>query len=155
MEQNAVETGAALAVGAYRVMGEPMATWVPVLAMVAVLVWGAWLITAALRSRPGGSGIQGHTDGRSRMVQMLSEKMEADESTSFSRTAGAIGAFVLAAFFAGLGLWLLFALNDGDATKIDRLPQLATYILSGSALFAPYAFNQLARVFGVRPEPST
>ena len=64
---------------------------------------------------------------------------------SFSRAVGTIGALGLAAVVVALGFWIIYSLfYDGD---LSRMEDLSTYFLSGSALFAPYAFNKISSVF--------
>jgi len=111
-----------------------------------VLIWGLRKIGEAL-SEPG------------QLIKLLSEKMKSPGSPppgptpspsptpepSFSRLAGAVGAMGLAAVFIGIGYWVLYALfQNGDLSKLQGL---GVYFLSGSALFAPYAFNQLTKIF--------
>lgn len=67
--------------------------------------------------------------------------------TSFSRVAGIVGAIVLVVFFWGLANAILY-----DAfTYLDHIKQIVQntwqFFLVGSALFAPYAFNQLTSIF--------
>lgn len=123
-----------------------------------LLIWGLKMISYVLKSKPT-------TGGPTFAVQMLSEKSQltpppaggmatpppASVGTatqppgSFSRISGAIGAIVLAAFFAGVSYWALFTLfNNGD---LKKLADLGTFFLVGSALFAPYAFNQIKGIF--------
>jgi len=109
--------------------------------MIAVLIWGLRMLSRVLFET------RQPTDDTSLIASALTEKSAENEPTSFSRVAGAIGAVSLAAFMAGLGLWVFFAISDQDATMIDRLSKLSTYFLGGAALFAPYAFNQLSKVF--------
>lgn len=116
-------------------------TWVPIVGMIAVLIWGLRLLSRVLFENRQSS------DNTSLIASALTEKSAENEPTSFSRVAGSIGAVSLAAFMAGLGLWVFFAISDEDATMIDRLSKLSTYFLGGAALFAPYAFNQLSKVF--------
>lgn len=116
-------------------------TWIPCIVMIVVLIWGLRLLTIALQK----SGEPSADD--TLFVGALREKGDDTDKASFSRVAGAIGAMALASFMAGLGLWIFFAINMEDATRIDRLPKLSTYFLGGSALFAPYAFNQLSKIF--------
>lgn len=82
-------------------------------------------------------------------VRLLSEQGAdgAPGKNSFSRTAAAIGAFGLTAFFVGTGYWVLFTLFFGKSADLKDLDELGVYFLSGSALFAPYAFNQLKGIF--------
>jgi hypothetical protein len=46
-----------------------------------------------------------------------------------------------------VGLWIFFVIYIEDMMMIDRLSKLSTYFLGGAALFAPYAVNQLSKVF--------
>lgn len=69
---------------------------------------------------------------------------KSDETPSTSRLGAAVGTLVLAVMALGVGyymLWSLFTHQTVDLTSIG------TYFLSGSALFAPYAFNQLSSIF--------
>jgi len=88
-------------------------------------------------------------DGQPFGVQILSEKNPPADSGkpvgSFSRVAGAIGSTVLAALFAGISYWALHTLFMGG--DLTRLQDLSTFFLVGSALFAPYAFNQIRGIF--------
>lgn len=85
------------------------------------------------------------------MMELLSEK-DGDKAgtTSFSRVAGLIGAVVLSTFFWGLANVLLqrsFGPPADIAAIKDILANLSNYFLYGSALFAPYAFNQIKSIF--------
>ncbi|HMD63081.1 MAG TPA: hypothetical protein VKF83_03795 [Stellaceae bacterium] len=70
--------------------------------------------------------------------------------TSYSRLAGLIGAIVLTTFFwalANIVIVKAFTAPD-EISKI--LSSLGPLILAGSALFAPYAFNQLGQMFKIK-----
>jgi hypothetical protein len=74
------------------------------------------------------------------------------DNTSYSRVAGILGAIVLAAFFWATGdviLYKEFACGDANcAADVKELVSgLSTYVMSGAALFAPYAVNQLTNIF--------
>ena len=106
-----------------------------------VLIWGLRMLKSSFK-------VEGT------LLKLLSEdephpKNPKDNSPkpSFSRLAGAVGSMGLAAVFIGIGYWVIFALFTGE--DITRLDGLGPYFLSGSALFAPYAFNKLARVFKI------
>lgn len=116
----------------------------PVLGMIFVLIWGLRLLNTVLMSRHGARA------DRVMMVEALSEKTEGgQEATSFSRVSGAIGAIALASFFTGLGLWILLKLDSEKANDIPTLLNgIWNFIWAGAALFAPYAFNQIGRIFG-------
>ena len=84
--------------------------------------------------------------------QALQEKSSAGavaDTTSYSRLAGLVGAVVLAAFFWGLGNVVIRAAVFDPAGLDAVVKGVGGYLLSGAALFAPYAFNQLARLFKV------
>jgi len=67
--------------------------------------------------------------------------------TSFSRVAGIVGAIVLATFFWALANAIVFYAFT-DTAKIQPLVSNTwTFFLVGSAMFAPYAFNQLMSIF--------
>jgi hypothetical protein len=64
---------------------------------------------------------------------------------SASRLIAAFGLMVLAVMILGIGygiMWNLFT-----AGKIPNLNGIGPYLLGGSALFAPYAFNQIKEAF--------
>ena len=65
---------------------------------------------------------------------------------SFRRVAGAIGAIGIAAAFVSMGYWVLHTLFF-DIDNLGKIQGLGTYFLAGSAMFLPYAFNQLASIF--------
>lgn len=67
--------------------------------------------------------------------------------SSYSRVAGLIGSVVMAAFFWALGNILLYkaVTNPSDVKTI--MEALGSYMLSGAAMFVPYAFNQLQTAF--------
>lgn len=101
------------------------------------------------------------SSGKSLATEMLSEKklmksspvprseeargVNDKEIASFSRTSGAIGTMGLAAVLVGVGYWLIYGLFY--EAQLGVLKDAGWFFLSGSALFAPYAFNQLSGVF--------
>ncbi|PLX45212.1 MAG: hypothetical protein C0605_01265 [Hyphomicrobiales bacterium] len=58
-----------------------------------------------------------------------------------------IGSIGLAALFIGIGYWVLFSLFLGP-DKLEKLDHLWTFFLAGSAMFLPYAFDRLTKLFG-------
>jgi hypothetical protein len=121
--------------------------WLTFAIVTAVLVWGLWLLQKTLAKEDGGQMF---------MSKALTEKAPttsaapgnppapAPEVPSYSRVAAAVGTFVLATMVLGMGyyaLWSLFTRNTVDLSSVG------SYLLSGSALFAPYAFNQLSSIF--------
>ena len=115
-----------------------------VIAMTGVLIWGLKHVSREL-------GRVNPTTHRTLMAEALSEKEstgeKADEQTSFSRVAGALGAVGIAATFVGIGYWALHGLFFGTTAELGKISSLSTYFLSGSALFIPYAFNKISEIF--------
>lgn len=68
--------------------------------------------------------------------------------TSYSRVAGLIGLLVLAMFTWALGNVILHYAFAEPSTIETILSKTTNFFLGGSALFAPYAFNQLSAAFG-------
>ena len=69
------------------------------------------------------------------------------DGDSYSRITGCAGAVVLTSFIWALGNAVIYnAYMSPDAVG-KLLTDVAPFILSGAALFAPYAFNQLSSVF--------
>lgn len=66
---------------------------------------------------------------------------------SYSRIAGAFGAIVLAGALYAVAnyiTWAAFFEPDKISPVLDKM---GSFFLAGSALFAPYAFNQLTSIF--------
>ncbi|HLN38263.1 MAG TPA: hypothetical protein VK337_10805 [Xanthobacteraceae bacterium] len=126
-----------------------------VLAIVAlrgVLIWGLKLLSQELK-KPAPNAA-----GKSLLGAALSEKNAQsatggapgpaqDQPGSFSRLAGAIGAVGIAATFVGIGYWVIYDLFDTKGADLANIGNLKYYFLAGSAMFLPYAFNQLSSVF--------
>jgi hypothetical protein len=68
-------------------------------------------------------------------------------SASSSRLIAFIGMITLSALFLGVGYFTLWALFFGQPKDIQAVKDTGALFLTGSALFAPYAFNKLAEVF--------
>lgn len=112
-----------------------------------VLIWGLKIIAKALEL-PGPSNLVGGAGQpllRTILAEPPAEPSGEQVKGSFSRTAGAIGAMGMAAVTIGIGYWMLYELFFGK--DLSRLSDARWYFLSGSALFFPYAFNQLGKVF--------
>lgn len=159
--------------------GNFLQTALPIFVMVIVLIWGLRLVARSLSEdddRLGASFLRekvkmpssallaavaaansaGTTAFTDEQLKKLKSELQAD--ISFSRVAGAIGAVSMAAFFAGLGVWCFFAINDTalyptggspvtQTTLISRIADLGTFIAAGAALFLPYAFNRISNIF--------
>lgn len=63
---------------------------------------------------------------------------------STSRLGAAVGTLVLAVMALGVGYYMLWSLFTQQTVDLSSI---GTYFLSGSALFAPYAVNQLSSIF--------
>ena len=77
---------------------------------------------------------------------------------SYSRLTGLIGGVVLAIFLWAFGNVLIYLSLMDPKTVKDVLSSVSSYFFAGSALFAPYAFNQLRTSFnpnGVAPNSQT
>ncbi len=125
------------------------------LTITVILFRGMLLLEAALKSNA--------PDNSNRMflIRALSEKLPgrqddppppgtgttpSEEPPSASRIGMALGTLVLAVVVLGVGYYIVYALfMDVDLTK--KLDKIHYYFLSGAALFAPYAFNQLSSIF--------
>lgn len=84
------------------------------------------------------------------LANILSEKTDdpakaEGQPTSYSRVSGFVGSMGLASVFIGIGYWVIFMLFADK--QITNLENLKAYFLSGSALFAPYAFNKISGMF--------
>jgi len=95
-----------------------------------------------------------------RLSQALEEKSPTGDATgvtSYSRVTGAFGAVILTAFFWAVGNILLAnSLSEVDFSKLAQLlDALGRFFLIGSALFLPYAFNQLKTLFPWSSNAST
>ncbi len=133
-----------------------------IVALSGVLIWGLKLLSQELKKPASNAPGNPNAPGKSLLAAALSEKnvqsatggapgaapgTAQDQPGSFSRLAGTIGAIGIAATFVGIGYWIIFDLflnNGGDLTKIGDLKY---YFLAGSAMFLPYAFNQLSSIF--------
>jgi hypothetical protein len=69
------------------------------------------------------------------------------DDTSYSRVAGLLGAVVIGCFVWGLGNVVLFKAFTAPGDIDALLKGVSSFLLSSSALFAPYAFNQLKDTF--------
>jgi len=110
----------------------------PAFVMLVIFIWGMKRIYSALNYVVA-SGTE-----QPALVKVLSEPADVEEGkTSFSRTAGAIGALAMASFFSGLGVWVLLSVGT-DADVSTKLAGISNYFLSGTALYAPYAVNRIS-----------
>lgn len=112
-----------------------------------------WALAKAMSSATLGGALQEKSQKDVTTTSMLDgtvrvqEQPAATTDTSASRVALLIGGLVMAVFLWALGNVVIYTAMT-DASKIATLlDSVGTFFLSGSALFAPYAFNQLGTVF--------
>lgn len=89
-----------------------------------------------------------------RLADTLSEKSGtpagssgASSTGSTSRVIAFLGLIGMLSMFVGIGFYLLWALFNGKQDLLHQLDTAGHYLLYGSALFAPYAFNQIKSAF--------
>lgn len=69
-------------------------------------------------------------------------------TASASRLVAFLGTIAILAMFMGFGLYAIWAAFNGRATEArDTLKAVSSYLLYGSAMYAPYAFNQIKAAF--------
>jgi hypothetical protein len=90
--------------------------------------------SAPLSSVMGGAASSPATDG-------------SGNPTSYSRVAGMTGAVVLACFLWALGNAVLYRIFHAPADVSSLITSTAEFFLVGSAMFLPYAFNQIKAAF--------
>ena len=81
------------------------------------------------------------------VVQSASSSLNDAAATSYSRITGFAGTVVLTCFVWALGDAVIYNAYIAPTSVKDMLTGVGPFILAGSALFAPYAFNQLSSVF--------
>lgn len=126
-----------------------IAYWLATTAFTAVLTWGFRMLSKELQRPLSLEKDPNTSKPPTLMLMALSEKKPAAPpgmEASFSRVAGAMGAIGIAATFVGISYWILHTLFF-DISNLTNLQGLDTYFLAGSAMFLPYAFNQVAATF--------
>jgi hypothetical protein len=81
------------------------------------------------------------------VVQSATSNLNDGAGTSYSRITGFAGTVVLTCFIWALGDAVIYNAYMAPGNVKDMLSGVGPFILAGSALFAPYAFNQLSTVF--------
>ena len=76
--------------------------------------------------------------------------LDENAPTSFSRLAGLLGILYLTAFLWGIGFFVLTYIWVAPDAIGKVISDSGQFLMAGSALFAPYAFNQLSQVFGAK-----
>jgi hypothetical protein len=71
----------------------------------------------------------------------------ASGALSYSRVTGLFGAVIVTCFFWAIGDVILWKAMVSPAEVKEITANLGPFFLVGSALFLPYAFNQLKTVF--------
>jgi hypothetical protein len=101
---------------------------------------GGWKLSEALseeKAEPPAAG--GAAAGTTAPTQMVA---------SSSRFIALIGSIVLVGLFLASSFYVVWALFV--CQPLDRLDDLGTYLLSGAAIFAPYAVNKLSEIFKIK-----
>ena len=74
--------------------------------------------------------------------------VDPGSSASASRLVAFLGTIAILAMFMGFGLYAIWAAFNGRAAEArDTLKAVSSYLLYGSAMYAPYAFNQIKAAF--------
>lgn len=111
--------------------------------------WWLWCLVFGTFNLPIAGFLAAVPFGR-RLNDLLKEKGpdgSPTAATSYSRVTGAFGAIVMTSFFWAIGnVVLSLALSDVGQVK-PLLDAVGIFFLIGSALFLPYAFNQLKTLF--------
>lgn len=111
--------------------------------------WWLWCLVFGTFNLPIAGFLAAVPFGK-RLNDLLKEKGpdgSATAATSYSRVTGALGAIVVTSFFWAIGnVVLSLALSDVSQVK-PLLDAVGVFFLIGSALFLPYAFNQLKTLF--------
>jgi hypothetical protein len=81
------------------------------------------------------------------VVKSATSNLNDAAATSYSRITGFAGTVVLTCFVWALGDAVIYNAYIAPTSVKDMLTGVGPFILAGSALFAPYAFNQLSSVF--------
>ncbi len=68
-------------------------------------------------------------------------------NTSYSRLSGFIGSIILACFLWAASNYVIYASFYEPGAVADYVKSFGSYFLAGASLFAPYAVNQLSKVF--------
>ena len=74
---------------------------------------------------------------------VTSPSLPDPETSSYSRITGMFGLIIMAAFLWALGNSLIYSMFIAADNVSKIMSGIGTFFLSGSALFAPYAFNQI------------
>lgn len=126
-------------------------SWVPQFTLAAVCAFFLAGVLASIRTL--------RKDKDWSLGQALSEKADAPAAqqaagvgqasvASTSRLIAFLGMLGMLSVFMGLGLYLLWALFEGKAAEaVDAVKAVGPYLLYGSSLYAPYAFNQIKEAF--------
>lgn len=93
------------------------------------------------------SGVNVNAMVQEKSVDPPQPGVQSKDNTSYSRVAGLIGSIIIATFFWSIGNVVIFKSFSNVGEVGSFVKDIWPYLLSGSALFAPYAFNQLSSIF--------
>ena len=122
-----------------------------ILVYTGLIVWGTRKLSLVLN----GDGDQGEVDEegisqKKTQLRGLRSALASDDGdpdqldiTKISVFLGSIG---IASLFVGIGYWVIFSLFLYPE-KLESLERIWIYFLAGSAMFLPYAFDRLSKLF--------
>ena len=88
------------------------------------------------------------------LTQALKEKSPiggSDDTTSYSRVTGLVGAVIMTSFFWAMANIIIFKAFTAIADIKPLISSVQIFFLVGAAMFLPYAFNQIRSAFAAGP----
>jgi hypothetical protein len=88
------------------------------------------------------------------LAQVLKEKSPiggADDTTSYSRVTGLVGAVIMTSFFWAMANIIIFKAFTAIGDIRPLISSVQIFFLVGAAMFLPYAFNQIRSAFAAGP----
>jgi hypothetical protein len=88
------------------------------------------------------------------LKQVLQEKNPiggADDTTSYSRVTGLVGAVIMTSFFWAMANIIIFKAFTAIGDIRPLIGSVQVFFLVGAAMFLPYAFNQIRSAFAAGP----
>ncbi len=88
------------------------------------------------------------------LKQALQEKSPiggADDTTSYSRVTGLVGAVIMTSFFWAMANIIIFKAFTAIGDIKPLIGGVQVFFLVGAAMFLPYAFNQIRSAFAAGP----
>ncbi len=88
------------------------------------------------------------------LTQALKEKSPiggSDDTTSYSRVTGLVGAVIMTSFFWAMANIIIFKAFTAIGDIRPLISSVQIFFLVGAAMFLPYAFNQIRSAFAAGP----